>query len=576
MGTELPDLGSPVGGVPGAAYRAADREGLVVAVPDRLTLETDRQGAPQLLLALVRQPGGGFVGGRLELGLAVQADPSGIAQALVGAKVRSAVALANVRHAVITVSAALGPLGSTPLAPPQVLAGESLGVVRAVLTLDAAGATLAARLIEDATLPVNAAVQVLFVAAAPRIPIVLTYDPRRIVQWLAARFGEEARLTAADLGRALDEALGTSDLRVDGDFRSLDPVLRATTLGLRFSGRVARRPLSNPAALQLVPSGSVAHGRERLDLAARGAVTTELALAMDPLGVARGMRGGDLRSLVRRVDVEPLSTGRARVTLTANLPEPIAGLQALVADFRVPEAPPFRPVGETVSVSLGEPHRSGQAELRLFPGERLSGQARLRALVDSGGTGAEFEGAWREAEGDHVLLGIQDFPVPLLVVRALRSLLDHAVVDISGAATVRLDRHTPAAAVPLVNDAVPPQIVVRPLEGGRDIRIEPGDARRLDLDTVMLPGFGLHQARLTTSDAKPFMFEWRPEADEAASPSALRMGADRLEAEVSWVAVSPFRPGFVWRTVREGVAGPWSAPVLPADDLVVRIEGSPP
>ena len=64
------------------------------------------------------------------------------------------------RYAVVTVSTTLG-----ALAAPQVLAGESLGLVRVVLMLDAAGATLAAQLVEDAAIPVNATMHATFVAA---------------------------------------------------------------------------------------------------------------------------------------------------------------------------------------------------------------------------------------------------------------------------------------------------------------------------------------------------------------------------------------------------------------------------
>jgi hypothetical protein len=53
----LPDLNFPLAGVPGVAYRGFDRDGLVVAVPDRLTLEAEPDGRPRLLLTLIR--GGG-------------------------------------------------------------------------------------------------------------------------------------------------------------------------------------------------------------------------------------------------------------------------------------------------------------------------------------------------------------------------------------------------------------------------------------------------------------------------------------------------------------------------------------
>ena len=404
------------------------------------------------------------------------------------------------------------------------------------------------------------------------MPLVLTYDPRAILERLAGRFGGKRSLTAADLGLAMDELLGTADVVIDGDFRSVDPALRARALGLRLGRRSGGAPSVQPGHPSAVDARTRRAGSGAPDLAAREMVEAEVVLTPDPLGAARAMRGGSLGDLVRRLE-NRASRHRAQ-TGDDQRRSPGAHRRAAGRSFRYP-----RPGAAAIPTAPGERQRVAGRAVSFrrggaapAPGERLSAQARLRAVVEVGGQATTLEGPWRDVQADHVLLGVQDFPVPLLVVRASRSLLAVAVVEIAGGAAVRLDPDRPAVALPLPNEAVPPQIVVRPLGLGREIRIDRGDARRIDLDPATLPGFGLHRARFIASATPPLVVEWRPDVDDQVSPAALRMGADRLSADISWVAASAFRPGLVWRTVRDGATAPWCPPVMPAEDLVIRID----
>jgi hypothetical protein len=68
------------------------------------------------------------------------------------------------------------------------------------------------------------------------------------------------------------------------------------------------------------------------------------------------------------------------------------------------------------------------------------------------------------------------------------------------------------------------------------------------------------------------LVEWRADGDAGQVPLSIRLGADRPVAEIGWIAASPFRPGVVWRTVRDGTPTAWSAPVLPQDNLLIEID----
>lgn len=570
----LPDLSFPVSGTPGTTYRAFDRDGLVVAVPDRLTLEAEPDGRPRLLLTLIR--GGGVaasIEGRLELGLSIESDLEGIGRALAAQGVPALLAVADFEDGVLTIDALLGPLAPTPLAPPQILPPDLLTRMRVVVELSAEASVIASRLIEDATLPVEATMRLVFRAVAPRVPLAATYNPRAVAERLAARLGDGGVVTIEDLEGAIDALLAGPEIAVEGDLQAINPELRARTAALRMRDRFAARAASDPGKLKLISAQSVPLGRERIDFAEPAAVVVEQAISLDPLSAARSMRRGAIDDLVKRVEIPPLPTGRQRLTLSANLPEPIAGLQALVADFRAPELPPFRPLAVAASVSIEPPEWRGEAELRLSPGERLDGEVRLRAVVARDGEAVEIAGSWRPIQRVEALLGPADFGAPLVVLRVSSALTALAVVEAvaGGNVVARLDSATPMTAIPIMDQAL--RVIARPLAGGREIEIELGEKRRIDLDPATLPGFGAHRARLVAADVKPFVVEWQPEGDQGQAPLSVRMGAGRAVAEIGWIAASPFRPGVIWRAVRDGTPGPWSEPVLPQDGLVIEIGG---
>jgi hypothetical protein len=539
-----------------------------------LRLEAEPDGRPRLLLTLLRSGGvAASTGGRLELGLSIEADLEGIGRALAAQGTPLSLVVADIEDGILTIEALLGSLVPTPLAPPQILPPDMLTRARLVVELSAEAAGIAARLIEDVTLPVNATMRLACRAVAPRLPLAATYDPHAVAERLAARLGAGGMVTVADLASAIDALLTGPEIVVEGDLQTIDPQLRAQTMALRLSDRFASRVPADAGKLQLLSVQSVPSGHERIDFAAPAMVVIEQVLSIDPLSTARSMQHGTGDDLVQRLEIPPLPTGRQRLSLSANLPEPIAGLQALVADFRAPEFPPLRPLAVTVSVSLEAPERRATAELRLAPGEQLAGEVRLRAVVARNNQAVEITGPWRTVQRADVLLGPADFGAPLMVLRASPALTALAVVEAiaDGTVVARLDTATPMTAIPLTDQGV--RLLARPLAEGRDIVIELGGRKRLDVDVATLPGFGAHRARLVTADARPFIVEWRADGDTAQEPLSVRLGADRTEADIGWIATSPFRPGVVWRAVLDGTPGPWSVPVLPEDGLVIRIGG---
>ncbi len=582
----LPDLGAPLASLPGMVFRGYEDPGLAVALPDRLDLERAADGTPVLLVTLVRGEQEPY--GRIEAGFAIDTRLSEIGEAAAHQAEKQGellrVVAADLWGGVLEVTARLGPLAEEALTPPVELAPGLLTRARVSVALAPRAAVAASRLVEDATLPVTATLRLTLRAVAPRLPLATTVDPHEIAVRLAARFGAQAALTVDDLAGGLDDLLAGSLTRSapgPGD-EAGGPVTdeaRGQALALRLKEILARPEISARVSAQgrylLRHPDEVLPGQERVDLAVPAAVLVDRMVTLDPFAAARALSGGALDRHVRRVTTPPLPEGHVVVEFAANLPEPVAGLLALLADLRIPPAPPLRPQPVTAGAALDGPGRTGTAGVVLAAGEEPSGEARLRALLDLPGGPAEAVGPWRPASDRHVLLGPADFPLPLTVVRApaeLTRLATAEVVTADGRVAARLDGATPMTAVPLRPEDRPARVVIRPIGPGRVIEIPLDGRDRLDLDLVTLPGYGAQRATLI-SRTPPVQVEWRPEgADDP--PRTVRLDRDRPEAEIRWIATSPFQPGLRWRLA--GQPGDWSAPVAPAERLVIVVDEAKP
>jgi hypothetical protein len=575
----LPDLGRPLN-APGSVFAAFERPDLAVALPDRLLLERDPDGSPALLLTLVRGGTGvGSTGGLLDLGVAADADLAAAGAALAAAGTPARLTGATLEGGVLALSARLGPGVPEELVPALPLTPDQLTRARAVAELDATGATLAARLLTTGTLPATATVRVTVRAVAPRLPLAVTVDPHAVALRLARRFGAGAGITLEELAGGLDELLADPAVTVEGDTATLDGEARRRVLGLRLAERFA---IPEPAAtlrVRLRDPGDLPSGHERRDLAEPAPVALHRLLSFDPFALARDLAGGSADRLVRTVDVPELVTGRTTVTLMSNLPEPVAGLIALFADLRVPPAPPRRPQGITAGGTLDPPDRTAVVTVTLAPGEDLAGEARLRALLEGPDGAAELEGPWQPATRTPLRLAGDAFPVPLTVLRASAALLRDAVVEVRGErrTVARLDTGTPTAGVPRLAGDGPLRLVVRPTGPGRTIEEPLGEEPRIDLDAATLPGFGAHQAQVTTGRAQAgLLVEWQAEGapDPEAVLGSVRLSSERPSAAIGWTATSPFQPGVRLRVSGAGSPGSWSRPVAPAEGLVIMVDGA--
>ena len=311
----LPDLAAPLPSTSGRVFRAFGTAGLAVAVPDRLVLQRRVDGSPVLLLTVLRGPAG--TGGRFELGVTLDADLDGVGRDLLGLAEPLRVATADPEDGVLEVS---GPFGTVA----AYLGPELLLGARVDTALTAEGALLTATAIEDRGLGVDAVMRLAVRAVAPRLPLVAVIDPRQVAELLAQRFGPGAAVDAADLTAALDSLWTDPATTVEGDRAAVDARVRAETLALRLRDRLT---VPEPVAASrhlLRPVADVPTGPERVDLAAPTAVLVHLRATLDGIATRQALADAHPSRLVRRVELPTLPPGHVRLTLAANLPEPVA------------------------------------------------------------------------------------------------------------------------------------------------------------------------------------------------------------------------------------------------------------
>jgi hypothetical protein len=573
----LPDLAAPLASTSGRVFRAYGVTGGAVAVPDRLGLERRPDGSPVLLLTVLRGPTG--TAGRLEMGVTVDADLTGIGRDLLAVGESLRLTAVDPEDGVLE---ATSPLGASTTH----LGADLLQLARFEVPLSGEGAALMASVLQGGSSGVgvpSVAMRLSVRAVAPRLPLAATVDPHHVMQRLVARFGPEALVDAADLAAALDALWTDPATTVDGDADAVDVRVRGEALALRMRDRLTVPAPTAALRHRLRPLADVPSGPERVDLAVPTAVPVHLPLALDGDAARRAVAGVDRTRLIRNVDLPVPPAGQVRPVVAANLPEPIAGLRVLAADVEAP-ATPLRPQPAEASGVLAPPERTAELVLTVAPDEPLAGRARLRAVLDTADGPAELHGPWQEvpvgdaaAGGSRILLGPSAFPLPLTVVRASPALVALAVVEVRTArdrTLVRLDDSVPAIAVARSPADEPLRLSLLPRAEGRPLDLPLPERPRVDLDPATLPGFGVQHARFVGGVGE-VVVEILPDGADERFAQSVRVGPDRATVDVTWVATSPFQPGLRWRVSEPGAARSWSEPVLPSEGLEIVLDTPP-
>lgn len=562
MLSELPDLGQLITLPSGPAYRAFERFD-VVPIPTRLCLDTDFDGQPRLRISKVR--GGRSVmstRGRLDVGFALDSEFGPLAAELGAAGERGRLLGVRIDGGVLQVE---GPEHRTLV---SVLGAPLAPTLTASFDLSAEVSSLVTTWVSDGKLPfLDASLRLRLQAVATRHPASYAFDPHVAAAGLAMRFGPGAQVSVASLAAVLEAVLadaGAGPAPDDAEDRRLSLALRVLPLFTTPAESV--EPL-----YRLRPAADVPAGLEHLDLAQARQVTVDIVVPFDRPGAEKAVQQADPDIVKSEVDLPILLTGQTTVVLGANLNFPVARMPTLIADVRVPARPPLRPSALIAGALLAEPRFDATLVLDLAPGEALDAEVRLRALVETGDGVQELIGAWRNTADAWTLLSPRDFPAPLSVVRISAPLAELATLEVRTGADVvtELNGGSLLSSIPMVGGE-PYSVVVVPRGEGAAITLPLERGVRLDVSAESLPGYGVHRAVFALEHPATLVaVECRPEGTVDAQADVFALGPATPHVERHWVATSPFQPGILWRVAG---AGQWSAPVAPADDLIITVD----
>jgi hypothetical protein len=593
----LPDFSAPNSAATVSAF-APFQTGSYAVVPQQLALATDASGNPTFTLDLVERTGDFSVAGQYAvLDLALRGDFA-LDDALAGARLTAPGATVT-PIAISGGFARLYPTAGEVEPSSDVLAPIALGLdgvnfARWTARLSADAGELIKGAIAGGSLLLGARVEFDAVGVATRVAATVAFEPAQLVTSLVA--GKAGGLiSTADVVAAFTGAQETFPLKIvgggvpAGDF--------AAAVAERIFGAYATLAPSpgngDPPYVLLTNASALPTTTVQWDLSQPALGRRQWVLLLDVLTALRAFvaRSG-LESLVRNVSVPALAVGLFNVDVNANLPPNRIGVPAIGAIANVAANPPFRPSSISETMTFTEPDDSGSFAFRIGPLETLAYALSGFAVATAGGMVRELTMPPQPRSAAWVQLGADDFPVLFAHVTAADRLL--AIAVLTATLTYVLDAEprllhaalnaqTTGASFAMPRAATGTELTVAAtsLDGSSSLTLGPVTPGRVELDLPSFPEFGPHRisirAALTAGDPTLVLDVIAQESEEAgALPEQLFLTADQPNGGWGYVASSPFKAGYRYRTsaVAAAPAGAWSALLSPFVPLTLAANGT--
>lgn len=584
-----PDFGAPIAGGPSPIFAAYGGSPIARAFPDSLTVASNRDGAPDFELDLLR---------------AAIPSPTSASQGMLRFRIATTCQLEQCLAAVRVVAprstvasaAAIGGYARLVSAGTAVL-GSDLGAVRyadwgnletaqlVVPDLTAASVSLVKDALLASTLLIWARLELDIAGVATRVPVKATFSPKQL---LSPILPATRRVAWADLVAGLSRGATTLPLQLSGD--ASDPVKLGAALAERIRMAWGQLAPSNDGATATIefPESTPWPDSVMWDLSTVIESRRPVTLQLDPLMAPRALaaQGGIARLVVERTGAN-VPTGVFEVSVWANLPERREAVAAIGVVLRAPAVPPARRQDVVKTVELDG--NRGSTEIRLGAKESLAYTATPYVVLAVGGSVTRLEGASMSHDRSLLELGPDDFPVTFLPVSATPALLADASItaafairEATGAAstiTVVLSAAQPATSVPLpAGTTATWTITATPIAGGAPVVLGPLPATPLALAPTSFPGYGAHTITVAVDFAQAASqivaidLVSDEQVDSSAAVTTISFTPDAPTATWKYFARSAFRAGYRYRVFRSnGDPAPWSE-VLPADQPL-NLEG---
>ncbi|ACQ78618.1 hypothetical protein Bcav_0354 [Beutenbergia cavernae DSM 12333] len=559
----LPDWDAPFAVAGRTAFAAHERPGLAFAPPLRLEAapEGDTPAVTLDVVAQDRSPGL-VTTGFLQLRLETRFDLPETRLALFGQDEAMRVEPLPAAGGLLRLVAP--DLAGTDELPDLPLDGAGVAGLTASVSLDGVAADLVVEALHRGIALVEARALVTVRGAAARWPGVADVDVARLRAGLG---GDPVRVR--DLLEALVRAPAALGVVVSGAAAEDDAgrARLAAALADRVTAELGSGILDDDGeACVLLAAEAPDHMHWELDDVV--VAPRHLALATDPWGPLRAMTAEEVGARVVRRHVAPaLDSGHRTLGIASVIRPPWAGAVALAADVTVPPRPPERPatVRETVVLDPAAPFTT--LALRLAPGEPLAARVRTITYLDS--PVPELPGPELDVTSETVVLGPDAFGAAFLPVEIDDALRAQAVaVDVVHEAEVNglmqrtrvtLDAGTPRATLVVAPDTGSATLHAEARDAvGRVASTPPLESGPTRFDPFSFGGAGRHEVTIDVSPDGPFAggsadgvlrLELTPEA--GGPVGAVALTADRPRAVWSYLALSPFTPGYRWRRAGE-------------------------
>jgi hypothetical protein len=591
----LPDFASTSSS---AATFAQFGGGSYFALPQQLALAVNADGAPKFTLELIERFGDfSATGTYAVLDLSLDGDfqlDAALAAARSqdpGATVRP-IAIAGGFARLYPTAGEVDPTSDVLVPVPLGLSGADYA--RWTTHLSAGAGELIKGAIAGGSLLLSARVEYDVAGVAPRVPATVEFEADALVTSLLA--GKSGRSTStADVIAAFTGAAQSLPLKIlggtmpPGDFAGAV----ASRLFAAFATLAPAPGTSDPPYVTFADPARLGTGSIQWDLSQPAPGRRQWVLTLDILTSLRAfVAKNGVASLVRNLMIPALQVGTYSIDFNANLPPNRVGVPAIGATVELAANPPMRPNSISETVNFVEPDDSGAVQFRLSPSEQLAYTLSGFAVVAAGATVQEYAMP-PVARGDlWVELGADDFPVAFAHVTAADRLLSLATLQIvlaytmGGAlqrlaATLNAGQAGVALGMPRSATDATLSITATPIAAGPALQLAPMAPGRIDLDVTAFREFGPHRiaigAALHTGDPALFLdLLAQAQEDAGAAPDQIFITADQPNATWGFVASSPFRAGYRYRTsaAKGAPAGAWSPALSPFTPLTLNADGS--
>jgi hypothetical protein len=587
----LPDFGAGVAVEGASLFAPFDAQGAWLLTPAALEVAEAAGGGPDFLIETVR--------GRTPL---LPPRPYGSLDFRLRARydLTTALAAARERQAGSCVTPLVAAGGTLRLAGGAIpddlrrsipLAWNGLGLARCALRISIESARLLIDSLKGAVLPLHAHADLTVVGVAPRLPYTAHFDPRALLEALAAAADAEGRMSFSAFEACFRRESARLPIVVGGAVAQGDEPALAAALCDRTLQRFGRliAPPDNGGEVWVAVHrpDDFGAGRFTWNLAEPLLAARPLTLRLDPFAAARGAAAElGLAAVVRDTVVPPLPTGAVAVTVTANLPAEREGVVALGVHLSAPPRPPQRPAAVKATALLEPPTDSARVTLRLAAREPVAfSYSAFAVLADAHGA-QEVTAAPVEHTGEQLELSVDDFPVEFVAVSAEPALLELGEVrctlrrpapkpdapPLEHRFELTPERPSRSLALPRGASADATLAVEVAERGGPGLlRLGPLPAADLAVERFSFREYGPQRVAVRAdlpAGAPPLLVELLPEGapETAASIGRVQLRPGHPSQEWRYFAGSPFAPGYRYRIAGRNTA--WSAVQSPFEPLL--------